>query len=432
MTRWLLPCLLAALGAFPAAARELSLTEALSLAEGHVGTMRLRQADVDRAESLYSSVLATLGPRLVANATYQHWDRVLSFQTELLDDNGAPTGQVVDNVVRNRDTYSMGVSVQQPITPLLTTWLVSRASARGIDQARLAEERERTWVRHRVVEAYYVAIAAERTLASVRAMERAVQDHLTQVEQFVSMRILMRDDLLRTQVQLASVQRERTAAEMGQKLAWAGLAVLVGDPLSTEYALALDAAPQPADPPEACEEAALRDRADLKAARAAVEAARATRGTSYMEWVPQIGAVFNYSRSSQSTLVSADAWYVGVNLDWALWEWGRSYYALKAAEADVRRAEAGLHEAEDAVRLEVRQAWLDAWRASADIERTRQSAALARENLQIQETLFKEKLTTTIVVIDAQSVAMTAEAQHAVAETALRVAMHRLTTAMGR
>jgi outer membrane protein TolC len=416
----------------PAQARPLGLEEALRLAEGHVSTLRSKQADVERADSLYASVLATFGPRVSLNGVYQHWDRELSFPTQLLDDNGAPTGEVVDNVVRRRDTWSAGLSVQQPLTPLLTTWLASRAAAAGRDQATQGALRERSWVRLRVHEAYYAAIAAERTAASLATMEQAVAEHLRQVEQFVDMRILKRDELLRTQVQMLSVQRERAAADMGLKLAWSGLALLVGDPLTTEYTLTLDGEAPPPDTPEACEAIALRERADLLAARAAVEAARAARDQRYMEWVPQIGALFSYSHSSASTLASADSWYVGASLDWPIWEWGRSYYGLKAAEAEVRKAEEGLRQAEDGVRFEVRQAWLSAWRAGTEIERAKQAAAQAHENLQIQETLFREKLTTTIVVIDAQSMAMTTEMQQAVAETSLRIALHQLAAAMGR
>lgn len=113
-------------------------------------------------------------------------------------------------------------------------------------------------------------------------------------------------------------------------------------------------------------------------------------------------------------MASADAWYVGVNLDWTLWEWGRSYYALKASNAEVRRA------------------WLAVWRGSADIERTRQAAVLARENLDIQLAMFREKLNTTTAVLDAQSLVMEAETVAVVAATNLRIAAHQLATAMGR
>jgi len=420
------------LTAAPLLARDLSLDEAVRLGEANVASLRSRQADLERAENLHKSLLATFGPRLVASAGYQHWDRVLGFETALLDANGAPTGEVVNNVVRRQDTWSMGVSVLQPITPLITTWLSSRISSLGVDQATLSALRDRTWVRHRVVEAYYLAIAAERNLANFTTMERAVAAQLAQVQEFVDLRILKRDDLLRTQVQLTTVQRERTASEMGSKLAQASLAVLIGDPLTSSYTLSMEPPPEASDSPEACEETALRERADLKAARLAVASARNTRDVRYMDWVPQVGALFAYNRSSETTLASAASWYIGVNLDWTLWEWGRSFYALKAANAEVRRAEEGVREAENGVRLEVRQAWLAMWRASADIERTQQAAALARENLQIQEAMFREKLTTTTAVIDAQSLVMTAETQQVVAETTLRIASHQLATAMGR
>jgi outer membrane protein len=417
----------------PVLARDLSLDEAVRLGEANVATLRSRQADIERAEYLHKSLLATFGPRVVATAGYQHWDRVLGFETALLDANGAPTGAVVQNVVRRQDTYSLGLSVQQPLTPLLTTWLSSRISALGVDQASLAEARDRTWVRHRVVEAYYLAIAAERNLENFTAMERTVAAHLHQVEEFVNFKILKRDDLLRTQVQFTSVQRERTAAEASVKLAQAGLAVLIGDPLTTAYTLRMEDASAPVEQsPEACEEVALRERADLKAARAAVEGTRKARDVRYMDWVPQIGALFAYNRSSETTLASADAWYIGVNLDWTLWEWGRSYYALKASNAEVRRAEEAVREVENGVRLEVRQAWLAVWRASADIERTRQAAVLARENLDIQLAMFREKLNTTTAVLDAQSLVMEAETVAVVAATNLRIAAHQLATAMGR
>jgi outer membrane protein len=411
-----------------AVARELSLEEALRRGEENARSLARRQAESEQAANLHRSALAQYGPKVLATGQYQHWDQTLRLRS--VDDQGVVTR---GDVVRDQDTYSVGVSVIQPLTELIGVYLSTRLTSLGVDSAGDQRERERGVTRHKVVAAYWGIQANRKTVESLEAMHKTVESHLEKVKEFLKFGMVKRDDQLRTEVQLTSVKRSLTQANLGLGVANAQLALLVGDPLGTVYDLPETAPPQPPSAtPEACEEEALRQRRDLQSARAAVEQARVKRSLRYMDWVPQLSAGFNYSRYSSTALTDSGAWYVGLNLNWSIWEWGRSYYELQAAGSDVLRWEQTLREVEDGVRLEVRTAWLAAHKAWEDIDTAQESVLRARENLSIQMTRFDEKLNTTTELINAEGLLVQAEADHARAESEYRVALEALETALGR
>jgi len=430
----LLPCALALALAWPlvAAARPLPLDEALSLAERTRPAMETGRLQIERNEHLLKSTLAGFGPRVVGTASFIHWDRALTFQSEVLNTTTGQT-ETVENVTRAQNSWGVGLQVQQPLTPLFGVYLASRLASLDVDRAQLDLERQTRVLREQVVQAYYPAIALRQNLTHLDSMHASVSAHLSQVQEFLNLAPLNRDDLLRVQVQLASVERERAAAQAAWTVAQATLALLVGEPLGSAYDLEPGPLPAPLDvSPEACEQEALGQRRDLEAARTAIEAARLARNQRYLDWVPQIDSVFAYSWSSDTIFESPDQWYIGVGLAWPLWEWGRSWHALKAAEVERRQAEQALRELEDAVRLEVRSAWVNANRAYGDIARAETAVAQALENLEIQNIRAREKLNTTTDVLDAQSDVMTAQRDRVLAEAQYRTARFQLETAMGR
>ena len=98
-----------------------------------------------------------------------------------------------------------------------------------------------------------------------------------------------------------------------------------------------------------------------------------------------------------------NAWFVGVQLSWNVWDWGAGYYAVDAARARALQAEAAETQAREGLRLAAMQAETEVDVAVAQLEVVRAAVTQAEQNLEIVQQRFAQQLGTSTDVLDAQS-----------------------------
>ncbi len=433
MKRTLLPLLLALAVATTARAETLSLDEALRLADTNALSLVQARLDGQKAGYDYRAALGDFGPKLQTSLQYQRWDKELRFTLDLPPEVAALAGDLGDSVIRKQHTYTWGVTVLQPLTPLWTVWHAARIADLNLDGTNLAEVVEQRRVRLAVHETWFGVLGAAREAAVLAKMEQTVEGHRKRTADFVEAGLLQRADLLRVEVQLEQVRQGRALAETGSDIGREQLALLLGRPVGPDVALIEPPVPEPTTwSIEAAAEEALANRHELQRAELAVRMARLGRSLRLIDFAPSVSALFNYSRATASSFGAPDQWFVGLNAEWTLWEWGKSYHGLRANGVDVLKAETAVKQLTEAVRLEVRAAWLGARTSHGNIARTERAVQQAREALRLQLARFEQRLAPTTDVLDAESVVLQAEKDHAGAIYGYALARARLLDAMGK
>ena len=138
---------------------------------------------------------------------------------------------------------------------------------------------------------------------------------------------------------------------------------------------------------------------------AAVAAARVEVEGSAL-W-PQVSLRFgyNYERPNQRYFPVHDrfdgSWDISAVLSWTAWDWGVTYYGMKAAQAEASAAARNVEETRDAVRLDVERQRQGYTTAAAKITAARQSLSSAERAYDSAKILFDAGRAESLDVLDA-------------------------------
>lgn len=416
-------------------ANPLTLPEALRAAGENARQVRIRSAQVRKAQVQHQSALTNLGPKVLAGFDYQHWDSELAFKLDLPPELSSqlPADMLQGGVVRPRDTYTFNLSVVQPLTGLLTIGFGSKLAALNVDQARVAEALDRHNARLQAVDAFFGVLRTRRQIETLESMERTVAAHLEQARRFLEQGLLKQDDVLRIEVRLEQVRQGVTSARVGLDVTRGQLALLVGRPLGEVFEVADTTEVSPlGETLDASVEEAVANRWEVRQARLAVDMARTARVVKGLEFLPTVNGLFTYSRTKETQFSLPESWFVGLNASWTIFEWGRKILDLKATAVDVEIASQASAQVEDLVRLDVRANWLAAQAAWENIARSEVAVRQSRENLRIQTERARERMNTTTDVLDAESLVLQAENDRSAAVYGYLAARTKLLESLGR
>jgi outer membrane protein TolC len=120
-----------------------------------------------------------------------------------------------------------------------------------------------------------------------------------------------------------------------------------------------------------------------------------------------------------------------VHADWTVWEWGSNYYKVQQNRSALLVARARNTQQVDAVKLQVRAAYLGLKEWQESIEVARASIEQAEENYRITVEQYNANVTTSTEVLDAQTLQAQAKVNYYTALSNYNVALARLQKAMG-
>jgi len=297
---------------------QLTLAAAIDAALSHNPQLAIATESIVAADSRTTADKALRLPLLNLRGNAQLWDRKIEA------DLGPDIGKIT---IRDRVTGTLDVSVTQPLSgALVIGTLVDRDRASG-DVSRAQRDGLRIDIAYQTAEAYLGALQA-RTLGQVaQATLRQLDADLQHARILLQAGTLQRVDVLRLEVERARIEQQQLQADTMALGARRRLAMLLGLPDGTELAL-VDIDTTPPALPFTEDEAvahARQDRADARVAEAnshAAELGIAVTRASYFPSVSLLG-VYSHAISSATFGTAADSAYVGLTLDWNLWDWGK-------------------------------------------------------------------------------------------------------------
>lgn len=340
-------------------------------------------------------------------------------------------------LMREQVTYTFTISIGQPLTGLYTVYSGYRATG----AMKAAAEQEMIRLRYRlqadVSKAYFSLLSARTMTQTAQAALKQIEAIEAQVKAYLENGLVEKNALMKVQVQKAEITKLIFNTEKITRLLTASLNIYMGQPLDTP--LAVEETP-PATNPDALlsqpladqQEKAVSRRPELRGARQQGEAAHWAKHASIGEFIPQVNLFFQYDNNQGMGSMSKESqYYGGLTLSWNVWEWGASWYKMRAAQHREDQVRYMIAQGENGVRLEVESKRLDLEEAVKTLEVARVQQEQAHENLRVEQARYDAQETTTSDLLSAQTQQLKADNDVTVAELSVRAAVYALRSAMG-
>ena len=369
---WFVPVLCLIAG--PAAAQQLTLAEALRRADAGAYANRIAAGQhTDRAGQRQMALRGIL-PTLRAEGGFVRTTEPLgAFATTLRQRDVTLASFDPARLNYPPPTGNWGAALVAEV-PLINfdAWAGRRAADHGAAAGAAAGEWTRLGTRTDVIRAYYGAVLATERVVTLTAAATAAHGHVRQAEAMVREGLATRSDALLAAVKAGEIDAQLTEAQADAEDARRQLAVLLGAPAETSFALPAGL-PEPdrirlfTAPDTAADVGAAR--ADVDAAERGLAAARADAFRARSAYLPRVNSFARLDWNSPSGLYSGDdSWTVGLMLSWKPFAGGSEIGDIRSAGgreaaaraiAEAAAARADLELAQTRAALQVALARLD-------------------------------------------------------------------------
>ncbi len=292
---------------------------------------------------------------------------------------------------------------------------VSRAKEMNI-AATYQLERSDQEILFRVVQSYYGVLLAAKQLEVAEQAQKTAKSIMDRSQVRYDAGLVVESDLLSAKVRLAGREQELIRARNNLAMARAQLNIAMGVPADTQY--------QPADPlaerslavaslPDV-EQKALSTRPDLKRIEAQQAAQELSVAIAKSSFGPRLNAFAGWEMDNPTLLAGGGGnnWLGGIELQIDLFEGGVKRAALARERAVAEKMAALKQAANDAARLEVRQAYYDQDSSRQQVEVARAAISQAEESLRINQDRYDGGLLTITDLLGAEEAARRSQADY--------------------
>lgn len=407
----------------------LTLADALARAAQANTDLQAAQARLAQARAGVWKAWSYHLPQVSAGATWTHnnVEAVFPFVTGYqLQANGAappaapwdvvPSG-VTEITLQKLDQVGGQVQVNQALLAP-QAWFGIQAAYRGAAVAAKSVEAARREVLFGVAQLYYGVTSLQKLVKVSEELQGIAARQERDAKVRLDAGTIAKVGYLRAQIDLARADQDLLRARNAYESAKLSLAVA----LDRDTAFEVVAPPEPELPADTAglEQAALRARPDLQAARLTVDLAVAQRRVAAARYLPTLGAFYRWQIANVGGFTGQDtSWAAGLGLTWTILDGGLREAEIREGSARLAEAEANRRGLENKVGAEVRQAILDLESARANAVKAREQARLAEENQRLVDVSFRAGAATAVEQADATaalrnaSIAATTEALQA-------------------
>jgi outer membrane protein len=423
--------------ALVAAARILTLDEALASAREHQPQLHQAHAASEAADARAGQALAPLLPQLNASAGYS---RTTANRIERPGSTGTlglciPSAGVSCSPWKLYNSFSDQIGLTQLIFDFGAAPFRLSAARSNAQAAQNSERGTLLTVELTVRQVYYDARA---NFALVKVAEdslKNLQRHLEQIQGFVGAGTRPEIDLVQARTDTANARVQLINAENAWETSRVQLNQAMGVPGSTDYELSGDPAP-----PVAGEDAsgdvllaeAEKARPEIAAAEEQVHAAQATLRSFQAQYLPSLSGNLGFVQGG--TVLDNLGWNAsaGVTLSWNLFAGGLTRQEAREAEANLAGMVAQLDLLRQQLRVDVDTARLAVRATKVATGAAQEALVNARERLRLAEQRYLVGVGSAIELGDAQVALTQAAAQAVQADDRLAVARAQLLRALGR
>jgi outer membrane protein len=398
--------LIPASGLWTASSDSKTLAECIEL--GLKNSRSLRSAALNNRQ--LQAGLAEAGtarlPSLTLGARYSRLSPLAAGTVTL----GPPINSTITLYPAIEDNYSLTASLQQPLfTGLRIYHSIAQARARleeGSSNFRL----QRQELLFQVRLDFWNLVKAQEVQKFIQDNIQQVNAHIKEIEDLFARGLVTYNEVLKGRLQLADVALRELEAENARALAQARLNILIGLPaqMAFEPAFSLTRNPEPPGPLEALIADARRQRPETAAMLQRLKAAREGMAIARSGWYPGIILAGNYQyalpnpRQFPPTENFVATWDIGIIASVDVGRWPSVARKTEQAASQLAQTQEALGQLQDAIALEVIQAYLELKKSGQQIGVAESIVQQAEENYKIIDKKFKNGLALSTDLLDAE------------------------------
>jgi outer membrane protein len=335
--------------------------------------------------------------------------------------------------------YNFVASINQPIFSgfeLINQYDIAKL---GLDVTVLREKLTRQDIVLNAKQLYFSVLKTQKLLKVSEDTVTQIASQKDVAQNFYQVGMTPLNDLLQAQVELANAQQTLVTAQNNLELANANFNLLLRRPLDLPVRIedVLEHTPWALSMAD-CLRTAEEKRLESKVARLDVEIARKQVDVTHKDFYPTVSLEGSYFRSGDDPTVSGgegvsdpDGWNIAAVASWNIWAWGRTTYGVKEKLSRLAQAEHGRTQIQDAIRLEVKQAYIRTKEAEKNIATAVTAITQAKENYRINEERYKQQVATATDLLNAQTLLSTTMTNYYNALYDFKISKATLQRAMG-
>jgi outer membrane protein TolC len=388
--------------------RTTSLSDAIAVALRQNPDALTSEAQVREAEGTRSGTKGDYFPKVHIDANAQEYNSPFSIPFSL------GSGPAAQFPVRDQFTWTFSPSLIQPLTALWAIYDQYKIASYGVDVAALKRRSTRREIAFQVAQGYYRLLEAERLSQVAETSVTQLEAQQKEAQSLFDNGVIGKNDLLRAGLALASARQRVIQVHGSVTLARGQLNIAMGNLPDAPFEPVAVAGEPPAVQDgsiQAAESRAVAQRLELSVIDRSVAQADHNVAFAKKKYLPQINAVANYTHLGGQKLAEEDAEYIGLVASWDVWDWGTTTGGVDVANAKLEEARIARKKVEDQVRIEAREAFVNAETAREALGVARTAVEQAEENYRIVSKKFEANAATSFDVVDAESLLTQARGQ---------------------
>lgn len=401
--------------------KEITLSEALRLADQRNLTLNATRADIVRAQAELYSAWSSLLPVASGHLDFTHNDHA---------DTREIGGATVE--ISKQQDLRGGLLVNMPLISA-QGWVGIVLGDTGVEVAEVQVEKIRQALLLSVAQAYFQALTA-------RSLIEVQHDQIERSRRHLAVATIRhrsgtgnRLDVIRAQTELLTGREELLKAHTSLDNSRDALAILIGvEGLPMPVEVSEMQAPK-AGEDELVSRAASRNE-DVRLSRSLVELAEEQVTLSWMQFLPSLYASWTLTQqiSERGGFSSPDntRWFIGLTLSVPIYDNTR-YADLDRKRASLARAELEAEDTRRQVGLQVRQARREYENSVALVATARKKVKLAGQSLELAETAYENGTGSSLDVTDARRSSRAAEIDLATKRFGAQLALLKLLRTAG-
>jgi len=154
----------------------------------------------------------------------------------------------------------------------------------------------------------------------------------------------------------------------------------------------------------------LKNIPEIKGMEERLSASKSNKHAAISSFLPELNLVLNYDfQEGFGDMQPQNQFYAGMLFSWNIWEWGNGFYKIKAAETQTTETQLNLALLKSGKTLEIKKMHNSLKKSLAEIKNGEIHVKYAKENLRIEDELFKAGNSTTMELIQTQTSLVKAE-----------------------
>jgi outer membrane protein TolC len=396
----------------------LTLEEAVALALKQNRLVKNAALGVEKVGDQIASTKTLRLPQFQVSVTpaYSVMPIDLTFPTGVFG-NFPNTGPIppTDTTIRTNPQYSTAarIGVSQPLSQLYKLGLALDQLAVAQDLSRQDLRAQRQATVNQVKRAYYAVLQSQSAVEALQEQVASSRELVRVVAEQAGQQAVLRADLLQAQAALAQAEYTVTATRRDLASRTEQLNHLLGRPPDAplRVSAALPDVPSPADL-KLAQEVALRQRPELARAGLGVTHADYEIKIKKAEFIPDVSLVFQYQSFVTSEVLPKNIGYVGVQINWDVWDWGKKQDDLALRRRALDQAKNAAADAASQIILDVNAAHRRLEDSQAYLTVTQLNREAAREKFRVVSDQYREQAVLLPDVLAAQAALAQANDQY--------------------